>query len=512
MRMSPTGVAADFDRTPLIPAFELVRIFSTLKIARNPAHPREGGDPYSSTNFGGLHLDPRLRGDERDNETVRAPGSFTRSFARMSMGLVCTLLAAFSLAAAPARADITVDVNQAAVQPLPIAVPGFSGAAPYGDDIAKVIGANLQRSGLFKPLDPATFTDKTVDVNQPPQFQAWKQINAQALINGQVSVDPDGRLRVDFRLWDVFSQQQLIGLQFTSTPDNWRRVAHKISDQVYERLTGEKGYFDSRVVFVAESGSRSKRLRRLAIMDQDGANPSYLTEGASQVFTPRFSATSQEITYMSLRDDGASLYLFNIETGRQETLGKFKGMVFAPRFSPDGEKVAFSIEERGNSDIYVMDLRSRALKRLTTDPSIDTSPAFSPDGSQLAFNSDRGGSPQIYVMSADGSGQHRISFGEGRYTTPVWSPRGDLIAFTKQTGGTFHIGVMRPDGSGERLLTTSYLDEGPTWAPNGRVLMFFRESSGSSPRLWTVDVSGRVEQAEPYPGSASDPAWSPLLN
>ena len=429
--------------------------------------------------------------------------------------LIGLLFAAFCLgvlSARPAAADITVDVNQAAVQPLPIAVPGFGGASPYGDDIAKVISANLQRSGLFKPLDPATFTDKSLNVNQPPQFAAWKQINAQALIDGQVSVDPDGRLRVDFRLWDVFSQQQLIGLQFTSTPDNWRRVAHKISDQVYERLTGEKGYFDSRVVFVAESGPKAKRVRRLAIMDQDGANPSYLTEGATQVFTPRFSAGSQEITYMSLRDDGASLYLFNIENGRQETLGKFKGMVFAPRFSPDGNKVAFSIEQRGNTDIYVMDLRSRALTRLTTDPSIDTSPAFSPDGSQVVFNSDRGGSPQIYIMNADGSNQHRISFGEGRYTTPVWSPRGDLIAFTKQTGNTFHIGVMRPDGSGERILTTAYLDEGPTWAPNGRVLMFFRQQSGGSPRLWTVDVSGRVEQPEPYPGAADDPAWSPLLN
>jgi len=431
---------------------------------------------------------------------------------RLIVGLIGLALSLGVLIAAPASADVTVDVNQGAAQPLPIAIPGFAGASPYGDDIAKVITANLQRSGLFKPLDPATFTDHPQDVNLQPQFPAWKAINAQALLNGQVTVDPDGRLKVDFRLWDVFSQQQLIGLQFTSTPDNWRRVAHKISDAVYERLTGEKGYFDSRIVFVAESGPHSRRIRRLAIMDQDGANPSYLTEGTTQAFTPRFSPTEQVITYMTLRDDGASLYLFNIDTGRQETLGHFKGMVFAPRFSPDGQKVAFSLEDRGNTDVYVMDLRSRALKRLTTDPAIDTSPAFSPDGSQLVFNSDRGGSPQIYIMNADGSNQHRITFGDGRYTTPVWSPRGDLIAFTKQTGGTFHIGIMRPDGTGEHILTTSYLDEGPTWAPNGRVLMFFRQQSGGQARLWTVDVSGRVEQAEPYEGSASDPAWSPLLN
>lgn len=409
-----------------------------------------------------------------------------------------------------ARADIEVDVNQGAVQPLPIAIPAFSGAT-RGADIAQVISDNLQRSGLFEPLQPSTFPEQGLDVNVQPAFDGWKRINAQALINGNVTVEPDGRLRVDFRLWDVFSQQQLLGLQFSSTPENWRRIAHKISDAVYERLTGEKGYFDTRVVFVAESGPRANRIKRLAIMDQDGANPSYLTDGSYIVMTPRFSSTSQEITYMALRPTGSSIYLFNIETGRQESLGRYPGMVFAPRFSPDGGRVAFSVEQNGNSDVYVMDLNTRSTARLTNDPGIDTSPSFSPDGTKIAFNSDRGGTPQIYVMNADGSGVHRITFGQGRYTTPVWSPRGDFIAFTKQTGGSFHIGIIRPDGSDERILTTSYLDEGPTWAPNGRVLMFFRDSQGGSPKLWTVDVTGRVLQPAPYPGSGSDPAWSPLL-
>jgi TolB protein len=432
----------------------------------------------------------------------------------LRLAAVALLLAASTtLAAAPARAQVEVDVNQGVLQPLPIALPGFGGAAPYGADMPKVISDDLDRSGLFKPLDPASFTDKTAEVNVQPDFPAWKQIHAQALVDGQVSLTPDGRLRVDFRLWDVFSQQQLLGLQFTSTPENWRRVAHKISDAVYERLTGEKGYFDTKIVFVAESGTRAKRIHRLEIMDQDGANRSFLpTDPSEQIFTPRFSATSQQITYMALRDNGAAVYLFDLETGRRESLGRYSGIVFAPRFSPDGGKVVFSVAERGNTDIYVMDLHNRTTRRLTNDPSIDTSPSYSPDGTKITFNSDRGGSPQIYVMNADGSGQHRISFGDGRYTTPVWSPRGDLIAFTKQTGATFHIGVMRPDGSQERLLTTSYLDEGPTWAPNGRVLMFSREAPGTGPRLWTIDVTGRVERPEPYPGSASDPAWSPLLN
>jgi TolB protein len=421
--------------------------------------------------------------------------------------LVLAVLA-FALAP-PARAAIEVNVNRGDVQPLPIALPAFGGG-PVGADIAQVISANLQRSGLFRPLDPAIFQERDLNAAVQPNFALWKQINAQALVNGQASVQ-DGHLVVDFRLWDVFSEQQLLGLQFTSSPENWRRVAHKISDQIYERLTGEKGYFDTRVVFVAESGSRDKRTKRLAIMDQDGANPSYLTDGSSTVMTPRFSSTSQEITYMALRPEGSAIYLFNLETGRRESLGEFMGMVFAPRFSPDGSRVAFSVERAGNSDVYLMDLRNRRSTRLTVDPAIDTSPSFSPDGGQVVFNSDRSGSPQLYVMAADGSNPHRISFGQGRYTTPVWSPTGEFIAFTKQTGGEFHIGVMRADGSDERILTSSYMEEGPTWAPNGRVLMFTRETADGVSKLWTVDVTGRMLQPVPYPGAASDPAWSPLL-
>ena len=429
-----------------------------------------------------------------------------------SLALAAALGLLWGLAAPGARADITVDVNQGVVQPLPIAIPGFGGAGPYASDIPGVVAADLQRSGLFRPLDANAFPDRSPDSNQVPKFPDWKQIGGQALIVGQVATDPDGRLQVDFRLWDVFAQQQLVATRFTATPEEWRRVAHKIADAVYEKLTGEKGYFDSQVVFVSESGPKAHRVRRLTIMDQDGANPSYITDGSEQVFTPRFSSSSREITYMVLRDTGASVYLLNLDTSRRESLGHYSGMVFAPRFSPDGSKVAFSVEKAGNTDVYAMDLRSRTTRQLTTDASIDTSPAYSPDGSRMVFTSDRGGSPQIYAMGADGGGQHRISFGDGRYTDPVWSPTGDMIAFVKQTGSTFHIGVMKADGSGEKILTTSYLDEGPTWAPNGRVIMFFRESGGGGPHLWTVDVSGRTEQAEPYQGSGSDPAWSPLLN
>ena len=430
---------------------------------------------------------------------------------RSMMFAICALVFGAGALPGAARAEIEIDINQGVVQPLPIAIPAFSGAS-RGSDIAQVISANLERSGLFAPIDPGAFPERGLDIAVQPNFEAWKTINAQVLVNGAVAVESDGRLRVDFRLWDTFGGQQLLGLQFTSTPENWRRVAHKISDAVYQQLTGESGYFDTRVVFIAESGPRGKRVKRLSIMDQDGANNSYLTDGSYIVMTPRFSANSQEITYMALRPTGSSVYLYNIETSRQETLGKFPGMVFAPRFSPDGGRVVFSVERGGNSDLYVMDLRNRAQTRLTSDPGIDTSGSFSPNGGQIVFNSDRAGSPQLYVMNSDGSGVRRISAGGGRYTTPVWSPRGDFIAFTKQAGGVFHIGVMRPDGSDERILTTSYLDEGPTWAPNGRVLMFFREGRGGEPRLWNVDITGRILRPAPYQGSGSDPAWSPLLN
>ncbi len=426
-----------------------------------------------------------------------------------SLNFVLPAIAALliSLVTAQARAEIVIDVDKGATQPVPIALPAFSGDSPAAE-IAKVVASDLKSSGLFRPLDGVRFPSG-VNVEAQPDFAGWKGVGAQGLLVGKVTTR-DGRLMADVRLWDVYAGEGLVGTEFTSTPANWRRVAHKIADAVYEKLTGQKGYFDTRMVFVAESGSKAKPVRRLEIMDQDGANPSYLTDGSALVFTPRFSANSQEITYMALRPSGSTIYLLNIDTGRQEALGHFPGMVFAPRFSQDGRNVAFSVETRGNSDIYVMRLANHAIARLTTDPAIDTSPSFSPDGGRIVFNSDRGGSPQLYVMSGSGGEPQRISFGSGRYTTPVWSPDGKLIAFTKQEGGEFHIGVMRPDGSQERLLTSSRLDEGPTWAPNSRTLLFSRDT-GAGARLWIVDISGRAAQPAPFALSASDPAWSALL-
>ena len=344
-----------------------------------------------------------------------------------------------------------------------------------------------------------------------PRFADWRQINAQALVTGRLS-QSEGRLTASFRLWDVFAAQQLHGQQYTTTADNWRRIAHIISDAIYERLTGEKGYFDSRVVFVDESGPKNRRVKRLAYMDQDGANVRYLTRGEDLVLTPRFSSAADTITYMSYGQGDPKVYLLNIETRQRETVGNFPGMSFSPRFSPDGQRVIFSLQQGSNSNLFVMDLRSKATTRLTDTPAIDTAPSYSPDGTRICFESDRGGKQQIYVMSASGGSAQRISFGDGAYSTPVWSPRGDYIAFTKQFQGKFGIGIMRADGSGERILTEGYHNEGPTWSPNGRVIMFFRDPGGEAgPTLHTVDVTGRNEQRLPTPSYASDPAWSPLL-
>ncbi|HEU4357070.1 MAG TPA: Tol-Pal system beta propeller repeat protein TolB [Xanthobacteraceae bacterium] len=420
-----------------------------------------------------------------------------------------------TLSPRPAAAVLKLDVTQGNVQPVPIAIPDFVAVGlpdpAGGRDVSQIIASNLRRSGLFAPIDQAAYIEKIVTIDTLPRFGDWRQINAQALVTGRIT-QSDGRLKAEFRLWDVFAGQQLRGEQYNTTADNWRRIAHIISDAIYERITGDRGYFDTRIVFVDESGPKERRIKRLALMDQDGANVRYLTRGDDLVLTPRFSSSADTITYMSYREGDPKVYLMNIETGQREIVSNFPGMTFSPRFSPDGQRVIFSLQRGGSSNLFVMDLRSKATTRLTDTQVIDTAPSYSPDGTRISFESDRGGKQQIYVMAATGGEAQRISFGEGAYSTPVWSPRGDYIAFTKQTESKFAIGIMRTDGSGERILTEGYHNEGPTWSPNGRVIMFFRDPGGNAgPALYTVDVTGRNEQMLKTPSYASDPAWSPLL-
>lgn len=416
-----------------------------------------------------------------------------------------------------ARAELRVDVNHGTKNPIPIAITNFVVKDPSGAEFAtsipSVIASDLSSTGLFRMIDPRAFIQDAASMQTQIRFAEWKAINAQVLVNGAVTKTADGKTRVEFRLFDVYGQQQLTGMAYMTTPQNWRRIAHIISDEIYKRLTGEGGYFDSRIVYIAESGPATKRVKRLAIMDQDGANNRYLTDGSNLVLTPRFSPNTQTITYMSYVGNKPRVYIYDLETGRQEVLGDFKGMTFAPRFSPDGGKVIMSLSKNGNADIYTLDLRSRQSRQLTNSNSIDTSPTYAPDGSKIAFESDRGGTQQIYVMNADGTNPHRITFGDGRYASPVWSPRGDLIAFVKMLKGQFYIGVIRPDGTGERLLSNAFHMEGPTWAPNGRVLAFFKEipsGKGRTAQLYSIDLTGDNEHLLRSPGSGSDPAWSPL--
>ena len=441
--------------------------------------------------------------------------------------IICLL---FLLKTTNSYSLIEVDITRGNLNPLPVAVsPLFQDNKSknefqrelnfddLGSEISKVVENNLKQSGLFNPLSKDAFLQKPDIAHLKPRFEDWALIKAQALITGKVSID-NGKLKVEFRLWDVLAGREMLALAFTTVPNNWRRVGHIITDKVYERLTGEKGYFDTRIIYVSEEGLKTQRVKKLAIMDQDGFNTKYLTLGNELVLTPRFNPTNQMVTYLSYFRNLPRVYLLDIETGIQEVVGDFPGMTFAPRFSPDGKKIIMSFAKDGKSDIYIMDLENRIVEQITNHPSIDTSPSYSPDGKYITFNSDRSGYQQIYVMKSDGSNVKRISFGNGLYGTPVWSPRGDLIAFTKLHKGKFYIGVMRTDGKGERLLTENFYQEAPSWSPNGRVLIFYRETKtnekgeGFSAKLWSIDLTGYNERLVETQTDASDPSWSSLLS
>jgi TolB protein len=416
---------------------------------------------------------------------------------------------------------LEVSVTGGISAPLPIAIPVMptlqvvstaAGATDaLGRQLAEVMSADLKNSGLFSPLAASLLKPVTYPEVTAPQFDFWGGSGAQALVQGFVRANGDGTLTIGCYLYDISARTELTRQGFVVPPSDWRRAAHKCADMVYTRLTGEGPYFDSRVVYVAESGPKDRRIKRLAIMDQDGANHRFLTNGQSIVLTPRFAPNQQSIVYMSYVGDRPAIYVYDIGSGRQRLLVSSANLTFAPRFSPDGRYVVFAMSISGNTNLYRVAVAGGAPQRLTNAPGIDSGASYSPDGSQIVFESDRSGSQQLYVMNADGSNQHRISFGSGRYATPVWSPRGDMIAFTKMAGN-FRIGIMSPTGGDEKLLTNDWQDEGPSWSPNGRVLMFFRSGQGRSGTadLWSVDLTGVNERRLPTPLDGSDPGWGPL--
>ena len=418
------------------------------------------------------------------------------------------------------KAELKIDITSGYSEPTPIGIIEFISTSPeekmVSKQVSNLIKDDLERSGLFRVIDPKAYIQKISTINIQPRFSDWKIINAQALIVGQSNIQSNGDIRIEFRLWDVFAEQQMAGWAFNTTRSNWRQISLRIADKIYERLTGEIGYFDTRIAYVAESGPPKQRIKRLAIMDQDGANHRFLTNGKNLVLTPRFSPSQQELTYLSFINRIPRVYLLDIETGRQEIVGDFPGMTFAPRFSPLGDEVIMTLADKGNSDIYTLNLKTNISKQLTKYPGIDTSPSFSPNSKQIVFNSDRGGSPQLYVMSRNGKNIKRISFGKGNYSTPVWSPRGDYIAFTKFHKGTFYVGVMTAKGKGERVIAKGFLVEGPTWTPNGRMIAYTKkdypkEKKEGKTKIYLIDLTGFNDRQINTPLEASDPAWSPLL-
>ncbi len=442
-----------------------------------------------------------------------------RQLTRLAAAAFTSLAALLPLSAAAQDGPLRLEITEGVIEPLPIAIPDFvpetQAAAQMASQLAGVVAADLTGTGLFREIPESAYISNVTSFTAPVQYADWKAVNAQALVTGSVSLDGSGRLTVKFRLYDVFAGQEMgDGLRFTGTQEGWRRMAHKVADAVYSRITGEAPYFDSRVVYVSETGPKDDRRKRLAIMDYDGANVQYLTDSSSIVLAPRFSPTGDRVLYTSYETGAPRIYMLDVASvGRRALPTPGGNMAFSPRFGPNGQMIVYSMEEGGNTDLYAMNIASGQSRRLTSAPSIETAPSFSPDGSQIVFESDRSGSPQLYIMPAGGGEARRISFGQGRYGTPVWSPRGDLIAFTKQSKGRFHIGVMRTDGSDERLLTASFLDEGPTWSPNGRVIMFARETQGAqgTSSLYSVDITGRNLKRVRTEGGASDPAWSPLM-
>jgi TolB protein len=438
---------------------------------------------------------------------------------KLLLSLALALTFAAPLAAQDRSGPLRIEITEGVIEPVPIVVAPFlaenAAAADFARQITDVVAADLTGTGLFRNLPQTAYISQVTGFDAPVAYADWKAINAEALVVGAVTLSSDNRLLVKFRLFDIFTGAPLgEGLQFVGSTGSWRRVAHKVADQVYSRITGEDGYFDSRVVYVEATGPKNARQKRLAIMDYDGANVQFLSDASSIVLAPRFSPTGDRVLFTSYESGFPQIYEIAVGATQKRALGlDTEAMTFAPRYAPDGRRVVYSKASGGNTDLYLLDLGSGQRTRLTSAPSIETAPDFSPDGSQIVFESDRSGNQQLYVMPAGGGEPKRISFGQGRYGTPVWSPRGDFIAFTKQNAGRFHIGVMRTDGSAERLLTASFLDEGPTWAPNGRVLMFTRESAGADgqPALFSVDISGRNLKRVATSTAASDPAWSPLL-
>jgi len=413
--------------------------------------------------------------------------------------------------------------DESAWEDLQVAIPAFAtdreaptpansnGTGALGLELARVIYNDLKNNALFKPTGPDSLPRPGYSEITAPAFGTWRGRGAEDLVQGYVRAGANGQLTVGCYLYDVALGQELTRGGWVVAPADWRRAAHKCADLVYSRLSGESPFFDSKIAYIAETGPKNHRVKRLAVMDSDGANHRFITNGQATTLTPRYSPDYSRIAYVSFLNGYSRLYIYDIRSGAQKLLVSSSNATFAPRWSPDGRTILYSVANGGNTDVYSVPVAGGSPRRLTDSPGIDVGGSFSPDGRQIVFESDRSGNQQCYVMNSDGSNQHRISFFGGRCATPEWSPRGDLIAFTHIVGD-LRIAVMTPSGSGLRYLTNDWQDEAPTWSPNGRIVQFFRTAKGSGQTsIWQVDLTGRNLRRLPTPVGASDPAWGPVL-
>jgi TolB protein len=455
--------------------------------------------------------------------------------------LIAFLFAVFGSFFVDQAYAIKIEINKGQIQPDPIAVVDFFGSggkhSDLGEEVADIVSNDLRLSGLFVPLDSNSFVENPATLaSQGHNIRNWNIIKARFLVYGTIN-ESFGSFSVNFKLVAVVTGEIMLVMDISGSKKKLRKTAHVVADYIYERTTNEEGYFNTNLIIVETAGKvRGKRNTRLVKIDQDGYNPTELTDGKELALMARYSNDGKNIAYISYKNDAprndvfgrsAHVYIMNLETGRRHLLisekmmrrlirdhnGQRIQMTYAPHFSNDGTKAVLAIIIDGKSAIYVFDIINNELRQLTPHIHIDTSPCFSNDDSKIVFTSNREGKEAIFVMNADGSGQRRISKEGGKYSQPVWSPRGDMIAFTKTKGGQFFIGLMTPSGEGERLIANDYLVEAPCWASNGRYIAYASEQGpGKRPKIKVVDITGHHVRAVKTKGDATYPAWSPKLS
>lgn len=421
----------------------------------------------------------------------------------------------------PAYAELKVDIVAGAVEPISVAVQKFEvGSHASTRDAAMlrdVVDNDLKSTGLFRIVNRNALPE-FVKMGDMPDFKLWSAVRAQVLVQAKLTRQVDDMYRLEFYVWDVQGGEQIEAQSLVASKKSMRRLAHIMADAIYERLTGEVGYFDTQIVFITETGPMGERVKRMAIMDQDGYNMRYLSDDKTFVMSPSFSPNMHTVVFLSYRDEDPMIWTLDLETGEQRRLGQFGGMNFAPQFSPDGRRIALSLVKRGVTHIYEYDIENKTLRQLTSGGTINTSPSYSPDGKKMAYNSNRSGSQQIHVLDLESGQQERITFGAGRYATPAWSPDGRFIAFTKIADDTFYIGIMSPTGRNEKILAGGWFMEAPSWAPGSRRLVYYETEKDDDDierhsHIRTVDIMGQniYEIKLPDGVHGMEPTWSPRL-